>query len=134
MESFARLVYAGKHEGEILPDTVTGELAGPSQPLEGGAVKAPLRVTVLFTSLTASDVDDAVKGESPSDAESTLRDRYAIQDPEVDLSPGWAPWLPRFGFRINVVFRTPPACSAVVSPPANDDNAAAAEPAPTPRN
>ena len=46
---------------------------------------------------------------------STLSERYGIQDADVRLS-GWAPRIPRFGFRIDVelaVRETPTARDAI---------------------
>ena len=43
-------------------------------------------------------------GLSPEAAEAELGTRYALDDVEIDLTPGWAPRLPRFGFRLDVRF------------------------------
>ncbi len=53
-------------------------------------------------------IEDAVKGSSTEGARSALASDYGIEDAEVDLSPGWAPRLPRFGFRIDVELRARP--------------------------
>jgi len=48
-----------------------------------------------------------VKGKSAEGAKSTLEERYGIQEAKVRVTPSWAPWVPRFGFRISVTLREP---------------------------
>ena len=70
-------------------------------------------MTGKFTrNLTREDIRDAVKGKSRDAAKSTLSERYGIDGAEVSVSPGWAPRVPRFGFRIEVEFRGPAATKA----------------------
>ena len=49
-----------------------------------------------------------MRGRSATSAEAELRSRYGNGDVEIELSPGWAPWLPRFGFRIDVAYAVRP--------------------------
>ena len=70
---------------------------------DDGSFRTEVRLTAEFArGVSADDVVDAVKGRSADEARSILSGRYGIQDAKVSLSPGWAPWLPRFGFRIGV--------------------------------
>lgn len=82
----------------------TGSTAG-----EDGLTSVEFDVTGEFaTDIRSADIADAVKGRSPEDARSTLQAQYGIEEAEIDLTPGWAPRLPRFDFRIDVELRALP--------------------------
>ncbi len=95
--------------GEFIPGSVTAAETGARQSnADDGTIRTELLVKGDFArKLTRASVADAVKGLSPQDARSTLATQYGIQDSRIDLSPGWAPWLPRFDFRIEVIFKAP---------------------------
>ena len=95
-------------EGEFLPGTVTALETGARQlDAATGLIRTEVRLQGEFArGVTAAAVKDAVKGKSPEDARSTLSERYGIQEAEVQLTPGWAPWVPRFGFRVEVELRS----------------------------
>lgn len=95
--------------GELIPGSVTAIETGKYRTAESGDVTTELRLQGQFASgVTRKDVENAVSGHSTSTAKSILESRYGIQEAEVEVSPGWAPRLPRFGFRIDVDFQTPP--------------------------
>ena len=99
----------GQGIGEFIPGSVVAVETGASElDPETGIIKTRLELRGDFASgITTADLKDAVKGKSEDDARSTLQSRYGIQDADVSVSPGWAPWLPRFAFRIDVDLRSP---------------------------
>lgn len=109
-------------EGEFLPGTVTALETGARQlDTATGLIRTEVRLQGEFArGVTAAAVKDAVKGKSPEDARSTLSDRYGIQEAEVKLTPGWAPWVPRFGFRIDAELRSHSADTAGDASTTND--------------
>jgi hypothetical protein len=112
LEAFARqvLVPAGA-EGEFIPGTVSARETGASQyDPAADAFTASLAVTGEFArGVTREAIEAAVRGKRPSEAKSILRERYAIQESDVRVVPGWAPFLPRFGFRLDVQLAAKPA-------------------------
>ncbi len=89
--------------GVLVPGTVTAVETGASQlDRSDGSYRTELRLHADFAGLSPEELEGAVKGKSESEAEAELLSRYGIDDVEIDLTPGWAPWLPRFGFRIDV--------------------------------
>lgn len=103
----------------LQPDRGTGEfIPGSFAAVETGARQLSADTNSITTEIlvkgdyaravTREGLKDSVKGVSPDDARSTLASRYGIQDAQVSVSPGWAPWLPRFGFRIAVELRSQP--------------------------
>ncbi len=90
--------------GEFIPGSVSAVETGVSlSDTAAGEIRTELRVRGDFARhMTSEDIKDGVKGQSPDDAKSTLKSRYGIEDAEVEVTPDWAPWLPRFGFRIDV--------------------------------
>ncbi len=107
LDALARtLLGAPEGFGVIVPGTVTAvETGALEQDHPDGSLTLELRVSAEFPEGPAAAViADAVSGRSASAAESELRSRYGIDDVEIDLTPGWAPQLPRFGFRIDVEF------------------------------
>lgn len=118
-------------EGTLLPGTVTALETGARQlDADTGVIRTEVRIQGEFArGVTAVAVRDAVKGKSPESARSTLSDRYGIQDAEVRLTPGWAPWVPRFGFRLNVELRSRSGDSAASN--TNDATTASSTSEPT---
>lgn len=116
LREVARLVLRpGSGPGEFVPGSVSARETGAGLPdSAAGDLRAELRVQGDFArNLTSEDVKDAVKGQSEGAAKSTLKSRYGMEDAEVEMTPGWAPRLPRFNFRITVrlAVRTPAAGS-----------------------
>jgi hypothetical protein len=97
--------------GEFIAGTVSAVETGARQvDADSGAITAEFRIRGEFArNVSSSEIADAVKGRSAEEARSILQTRYGIDEVEVDLSPSWAPRLPRFGFRIDVEFRNRPA-------------------------
>lgn len=106
-----RVLVRDQGRGELVVGSVTALETGARQVnAETNTITTELRVQGEFArDLTRDDLRAAVKGKSTGDAKSTLAERYGIQDAEVKVSPGWAPWLPRFDFRIDVEMRGRPA-------------------------
>ena len=116
LDQVARRVLEGDAvDGEFIPGTVRAVETGARQvDAETGSVLTELRIQGEFArGVTRGGVKDAVKGEAVEDAEAILAERYGIEDAEVTLTPGWAPWMPRFGFRLDVEFRSRTAEEAV---------------------
>jgi len=107
----------------------TGAIVASSESEDEG-VRSELEVSARFASgVNEDDLIDAVKGKSPEDAESNLREQYGVIDPKVELSPGWAPWVPRFAFRISVEYRSEGSEGAQ---PGDESVDAEERPSPTP--
>lgn len=138
LQTLARSVLLqGREGGEILTDTITAVETGARQVnSDDGSVRTELVISGQYAgALSREDLREAVKGKTADDARSTLRQRYGIQDAEVRLSPGWAPWLPRFGFRIDVTYRgtgAPSADEKAQSQPANATPSPTASASPRP--
>jgi hypothetical protein len=112
LDQFARLVLAVDYgDGEFIPGSVSAVETGSRQvDAEDGLITTELEVTGQFArDISSAKLKDAVKGKSPERARSLLAERYDIDDAEVSISPGWAPWLPRFGSRITIELRSRPA-------------------------
>lgn len=112
----------GDGTGDLLPGTVRAVETGARQVnLDDGAIRTELLVSASFArGVTPASIRSAVKGKTASDAKSTLAERYGIQEAEVALTPGWAPWLPRFDFRIDV--RLQSGLGAGAGPGGNESN------------
>lgn len=124
LDEVARNVLRGDSTvGEFIPGSVTAVETGARQvDTTAGEVKTELQVQGEFAkNLTAETVKNAVKGKSEDDAKSTLKSQYGIQDSDVNVTPGWSPWLPRFNFRIGVDLRSKP-----VTPDASTNEGTAA--------
>lgn len=95
-------------EGAFLPGTLSATETGARQLDTGtGLIRTEVRLQGEFArGLTPAMVESAIKGKSPDDARSILAQRYGIEEVEVQLTPGWAPWVPRFGFRLDVQLRS----------------------------
>lgn len=122
--------------GEFVPGTVSAVETGARQvDAATGTIKTELVLQGEFArNVTRDDLRDSVLGKSEDSARSTLADRYGIQDADVSVSPGWMPWLPRFGFRVSVELRSRAAEDANASKgtPKNAVTPATASPAPSP--
>ena len=134
LEKLAVRVLAPLANGEFVPGTVTAVETGANQ-VDGddGSFRSEVRLTGAFArNLSRDQLIGAVKGKSPEDAAAILRERYGIADPDVDLTPGWAPWLPRFAFRISVEVRQKSADPPpTASPVAKNDATRTATPGPS---
>jgi len=109
IEDVARQVLiAGQAHGEFIAGSVSARETGARQlNTVDGTITTDIEVRGRFArDITRASLREAVKGKSPGSAKSTLARRYGIDDAEVDVSPGWAPLLPRFGFRLRVELRS----------------------------
>ncbi len=126
----------GQGVGEFIPGSVVAVETGASNiDAETGSITTRIELRGDFArGLTRQAVKDAVKGKSEAEARSTLQSRYGIESTNVSVSPGWAPWLPRFDFRIDVQLRSPAvgATSPAGAVPANGQPAATATTTPRP--
>ncbi len=107
LETLARsLLAAPGGAGELIPGTVVGIETGSRQiDHPDGSFTSEFRITAEFPrGPSPEEVEDAVGGRSSEAAVAELGTRYALDDVEIDLTPGWAPRLPRFGFRIDIEF------------------------------
>ena len=97
----------GQGAGELLPGTVRARETGARQiNADDNTVRTSLEVSGQFArGVTHAAVREAVKGKGAESAKSTLAERYGIQEAKVRVTPSWAPWVPRFGFRISVTLR-----------------------------
>lgn len=139
LEKVARgVLLQGRGPGELVAGTVSAKETGARQVnADDGTVRTELLLSGQFVrNVTRDGLRKAVKGKSEDDARSTLARQYGIQDADVSLSPGWAPWLPRFDFRIDVSYRSPaptsPAGVKAEAPSANGTPVPTVTPA-TPR-
>ncbi len=110
LEQLARdVLRLGRGQGQFIPGSVTARETGARQfDAESETVTTEIVVRGEFASgVTAADIRAAVKGKRPESVRELLRDRYGIEESEVRLFPGFAPWLPRFDFRLSVEFRSP---------------------------
>ena len=109
LEALARaLLTAPEGAGELVPGTVLASESGQREiDHPDGSFTSELRVTGEFPrGPSPAEIEDAVTGSSDEAAVAELATRYALDDVEIDLTPGWAPRLPRFGFRLDVEFRS----------------------------
>ena len=107
LETLARsLLTAPEGSGELVPGTVLAvETEDRRIDHPDGSFTSELRITAEFPQgPSPAEVKDAIRGRSDAAAEAELATRYGIDDVEIDLTPGWAPRLPRFGFRIDIQF------------------------------
>ena len=106
-EVAVRVLGGDDESGEFIPGTVRAIETGARQvDAESGTVLTEIEIQGEFArGVTQGAVKDAVKGKSAEAAKQVLADRYGIEDAEVSITPGWAPWMPRFGFRTDVEFR-----------------------------
>ena len=133
LDEVARSVLVSEEgTGTFIPGTVTAVETGASQVnADLGTVRTQLRMRGEFArDITEDGIADAVKGKSEDDARSTLAERYGIQDTELKLTPGFAPWIPRVGFRIDVELKN----RLAEAEKDEEDPAGEAEEAETPEN
>ncbi len=99
----------GQGEGELLAGSIRATETGARQiNADDNTVRTTLQVSGQFArGVTREGLREAVKGKSAEGAKSTLEERYGIQEAKVRVTPSWAPWVPRFGFRISVTLREP---------------------------
>jgi len=89
----------------VLDGTVEVEQVEPAF-VAGGKTFARVAVTAtLVSAINPSDIREASQGRRPASAKENLLARYRMDDVELRLSPGWAPFVPRFGGRISVEIR-----------------------------
>jgi len=125
LEALARaLLTAPEGAGELVAGTVLAAETGQREiDHPDGSFTSELRVTGEFPlGPSPAEIEDAVSGRSDEAAVAELATRYALHDVEIDLTPGWAPRLPRFGFRLDVDFRSR-AFEPVEPEPESDDDA-----------
>jgi hypothetical protein len=134
LDEIAIAVLSEGQTGEFIPGSVSAVETGARQfNSETRTIETELLIRGEFArNLSGSDIESAVSGKSEMAAMATLSERYGIDDVELDVSPGWAPRLPRFGFRIDVELRTRDGATAVEESP--DTATTATDPTPTPGN
>ena len=134
LDEMALAVLSEGQTGEFIPGSVSAVETGARQfDSETRTIETELLLRGEFArDLSRGDIASAVSGKSESAAMATLSERYGIDDVELDVSPGWAPRLPRFGFRIDVELRTRDGRPAIEENP--DTATLASEPTPTPGN
>ena len=105
-----RTLLPANAKGEFIPGTIRASEAGASQyDPNAAAITASLTIAGEFArGVTRENIQAAIRGKRPSQAKSILRERYAIQEADVRVVPSWAPFLPRFGFRLDVELAAPP--------------------------
>ncbi len=116
LEQLAVRRFSGRATGGgiLVPGTVSAIETGAKQKDEDETYAGEFTIAAGFTKgLTVDAIRSAVRGKSGAAARSALRERFAVEDANIDLTPGWAPWLPRFDFRIDVALR---AATPVPSP------------------
>lgn len=93
--------------GEFIPGSVSAVETGARQfDPEREVIQTELVLRGEFArGFSSSDVESAVSGRSMDSARAVLAERYGIEDAQIDVTPGWAPRIPRFGFRIDVELR-----------------------------
>jgi hypothetical protein len=137
LERMARDLMSEGAPGVLVSGSISAVETGRGQVDTGdGGYTSEFTITAGFSPVSTDEIRELVKGRSPGDARSVLRERYAIDDAEVDLVPGFMPWLPRFDFRIDVAFRAPgePGATPAEEPPdtpSPTEDDATATPTPT---
>lgn len=120
-------------QGQFINGTVGASEVAPAT-VNGAVITALLQLHGDFArNVTSGAIRNAVQGKSKTAARSTLANQYGIQNADINLTPGWAPWLPRFGFRISVNLReaTPGALPASESTALNGRSSPAPAVTPT---
>ncbi len=130
LDRLARGVLASQHtDSELLPGSVSAVETGARRVDTGsGVIRTDISIAGEFTrQVTRNGVRAAVKGKSTSAAREELARLYRVEDADVRLSPGWAPRIPRFDFRIDVELkrREPTTPTPAESSPSNDPTPAA---------
>lgn len=111
-------------EREFILGSVQAVETGETEvdPETGNTVAEFAISAAVATEASSAEILEAVKGASPGDARSILETRYGIDDAEIDVSPGWAPRLPRFDFRIDVELRSRLEDDSAIQPTGNELN------------
>jgi hypothetical protein len=124
----ARAVLARGPEGEtlvVLEDTVeVRNLQLISADIESGILTFDMTAAGrVAQGVDEASIEGAIMGKSEADAQTEVNRRVlGERSAEVSISPGFFPWVPRFGFRIDIE----------VAPPATPTPAATPSPTPTP--
>jgi hypothetical protein len=107
LEELASLALKSQLGGAaVVPGSVAAAETGAVQRDEDSGYLTELRIVAgVAKGITESAVRESVGGKREDDARATLRESYGITEADIDITPGWAPWLPRFGFRIDVTVR-----------------------------
>jgi hypothetical protein len=107
LDQVALAVLGEGQEGEFIPGSVRAVETGARQyDAESQTIETELLLRGEFArNLSRGDIESAVSGRSEESAAAVLAERYSIEDAQIDVTPGWAPRLPRFGFRIDVDLR-----------------------------
>jgi hypothetical protein len=107
LDEIARAVLSEGAPGEFIPGSVSAVETGARQyDANSQTIETELTLRGEFArDVSSDDIESAVSGRSSESARAVLAERYGIEDAQIDVSPGWAPRLPRFGFRIDVELR-----------------------------
>lgn len=127
-----RVLQVNQGIGEFIPGTVSAVETGARQvDAEAKTIRTEVLLKGDFArNVTRDSIRDAVLGKDTAGAKSTLAERYGIQDADVSVSPGWMPWLPRFGFRVSVELRSRAAEDASASKGASKNASSSGSPTP----
>lgn len=125
LDEIASVLLAGEDDpGIFVSGSVVALDTGENQSVDEGTYSAEFLIAAEFSDeITAAGVRDIVSGKRPESAESALLGHPGIEAAQLDLSPGWAPWLPRFDFRIDVEFRSLEDEEAPPDDPVADEDA-----------
>jgi hypothetical protein len=107
LDEVARAVLSEGERGEFIPGSVSAVETGARQyDANSQTIETELLLRGEFArDVSSDDIESAVSGRSSASARAVLAERYGIEDAQIDVTPGWAPRLPRFGFRIDVELR-----------------------------
>jgi hypothetical protein len=107
LDEVARAVLSEGERGEFIPGSVSAMETGARQyDANSQTIETELLLRGEFArDVSSDDIESAVSGRSSASARAVLAERYGIEDAQIDVTPGWAPRLPRFGFRIDVELR-----------------------------
>ena len=107
LDEVALAVLGEGQEGEFIPGSVSAvETGARLYDTASQVIQTELLLRGEFArNFSSGDIESAVSGQSEESAAAILAERYGIEDAQIDVTPGWAPRLPRFGFRIDVVLR-----------------------------
>lgn len=131
LEALADGLLRTPDDGPLVSGSVRAHETGAIVASEDEGTRTELEISGRFVSgVSEDDIINAVEGKSEGDAEANLRERYGVENADVQLSPGWAPWIPRFGFRISVEFRVESADDRVQDADAKPTPTATPSPGP----
>ncbi|MFN0093394.1 MAG: baseplate J/gp47 family protein [Dehalococcoidia bacterium] len=110
LESVVRSKLGAKAPGPLVPGSVSAVEAGAAETNQQGAMRNAFQISARFAeAFDEHEVESVVRGKSKADAEAALGAEMAEAKPSLKLWPSWAPWTPRFGFRIDVDLADPTA-------------------------